>query len=153
MPTSNSILTALSTAIKGITVANGYVTNLASTNVFTRLESLQNLQAIPAAQYPRVFIISDGASYSDLPANRISKEETFTILAVFAPDRNNVNDVAVATQVSNFVDDFELMIGRNRQLGGADTVKILALATDVHIVETESVAMFELSITYRRSLA
>ena len=153
MPTSSSILTALQNAVKGITTANGYVTNLDSDNVFTRLTSLQNLQSVGAIKYPRVFIISDGADYQDLPSNRIVKSESFTVLALFAPDRNNVNDVTMETQVSNFVDDFEMMIGRNKQLGGSDLVQIQALATDVHIVETESVAMFELSITYRRSLA
>lgn len=138
--------------MKTITTANGYLTNLDPANVFTRLTSLDNLQAQQATSYPRVFIISDGADYGDQPANRIVKEERFTVLAVFAPNRNDVNDVAMETQVSRFVDDFEVMIGRNKQMGGSDLVLLQTVATDVQTVESESVAMFEITITYRRAL-
>lgn len=153
MATSSSILLAVANAVKSITTANGYTTNLNPANVTTRLTALDNLQAMPATSYPRVFVISDGAEYQDQPSNRIVKEERFTILAVFAPNRNDGADVALETQVSNFVDDFEVMIGRNKQLGGSDLVQIQTLATDIQTVESEAVAMFEITVIYRRSLS
>lgn len=149
--TAEQILAALVTAVKSLTVANGYVTNLNPDNVFSRLTPLSNMQQ-NAAAYPRVFVISDGADYQDLPSHRIQKEERFTVLAVFAPDRSDIEDIDLETQVAKYVNDFELMIGRNKQMGGSDLVVIQTLATDVQTQETEAVAMFELTINYRRHL-
>lgn len=155
MATSADILLALENAVKTIIPANGYQTTLNPANVFSRLSPLNSLQRKSASSYPRVFIISDGAVYGDLPSHRVMKEEQFTVLGVFAQDKTialPAVDVPLETQVARFVDDFELWLDRNRQCGGSDLVQIISCVTDSETPDTEAIALFEIKVTYKRNL-
>jgi hypothetical protein len=153
MPTSRTIRSALGAAIKTIKVAGGYLQNIPDANVFDGITPYDHTQVKDASAYPRVFIYSDGADYTDLPSSRVQKTELFTVLANFAKAQSQV---AVAptlqTMVDNFIDDFEKMVDRNKQLGGSNFAKLRACADDLGASTTEAVVMFELLIEYRRDL-
>lgn len=151
MATSDSILTAITAAVKTIRISGGYKTDLDPANVFSRLTPLDSLQRNQASSYPRVFVISEGASYSDLPGRRVVKEEQFTVIAVFAQNKENPVDVPLTTQAANFVDDFERWMDLNRQTGGSDLLRLLTCSTDAETPGTEAIAMFEIAVTYKRS--
>lgn len=150
MPTAPTILAGLVAAVKTITVANGYATDLDPNNVFTVLDSLNQQVQPEAAAYPRMFVLSDGADYSGMPSHTILKNEKFTVIGVFAKNETISGDVPLATQVSNFINDFEVMIDRNQQLGGSDLVTIEKCATDIGTSDPEAVCVFEINIQYRR---
>lgn len=151
MPTTSGILSALETGIKQITVVNGYKTDLLSENVFSSLSPLNSLQKLGENAYPRVFIISEGADYQQMPARRIIKDEVFTVLAVFAPNRNDPADVPLETQTLNFIDDFEKWADTHAQIGGCDLLKINSCANDAESAKSEAVVMFEINVTYKRT--
>ena len=152
MATHAQILTALVNAIKSIVPANGYITTVNPANVFTETNLIdQMVQTTPGA-YPRIFAFSDGAMYDDLPSGRIHKKEKFTVLAIFAKDVTNLSDPSLVLQVTNFMEDFESMIHRQKQMGGSDYVKLDTCATDVGTQSPEAVCIFEIEILYKRQL-
>jgi hypothetical protein len=153
MPTSATVQAALVTAVKSITTANGYTTNITPTNVSTTADVLAQGVQLTADKYPRVFVITDGAAYTDRPSHCLIKEEKFTVIAVFAKNVNNLSDVALDTQVQNFVADFEKMIDRNKQLGSSRYVQLDKYATDVGVNDPEAVCVFELTITFEQRFA
>lgn len=150
MATSSTILAALAAAIRTITRLGGYNTEIRSENVFTLLDGINQAVQQTSQGYPRIFCVSDGASYGAMPSHTIVKQESFTVIAVFAKDTSNPSDIELTTQVSNFIDDFEAMIDRNLQLGGSDEVLLQKCATDVGKDSPEGVCVFELVIEYRR---
>lgn len=150
MPTSSSILTALANAVKTITPAQGYQTTVNSANVFTSVDSLNQQVQLTGDKYPRFFVLTDGAVYEGLPTHAFIKHEKFTVIAVFAKDNSAPDAPSLSAQVAAFVDDFERMIDRNSQLGGADLASIDKYATDISVNDPEAVAVFELTIDFRR---
>lgn len=151
MPTSNALLNSVVSAVKTIKLSRGYLTEMPDANIYSRLTPYQSLQQPSAASYPKLHIISEGAEYEDLPSRRITKLEKFVFLAVFAQDTTDPMDVALDIQVANFVDDFERWVDINKQCGGSDIVKLLTCSTDSETPNTEAIAMFEVSIQYKRT--
>jgi hypothetical protein len=151
--TSAQILAALVAAVKTITPAQGYNTTLAPANVISRLDALSQGQQVSAAQYPRVFVISEGSEYQDLPSHRQVKAEQFSIFALFMNSVKNTTAVPLEDQVATFIQDFERMIDRNKQMGGSQFVEIRTCVTDVGSTDPEAICLFEIVVQYENNLA
>jgi len=141
-------------AVQSVTVAAGYNTDINPDNVFDTVDALQGQQQTDAANaYPKVYVFSEGAKYSDLPSYRIHKVETFSVVAVFSAATVLPGQVMdLSNQVSGWIDDLEIMIVSQKQAGGADAWRIAMVADDLGANQTEAVVVAEIHCEYKRNL-
>lgn len=151
MPKASDILSALVAACKTIHPDNQYLTTIDPANVYSRLDAISQMQQVSSQSYPRLFIISEGAQYDDLPSHRLVKAEQFSVFALFANDSADLQAPTLEAQVADFIEDFERMVDRHKQIGGSDFMRITTCVTDVGSAEPEAVCLFEVVVQYKQN--
>ena len=141
MSTVNQIRVALEDAIKTITIANGYSIDIPAAKIYNCWDS--NIVArTKDTDYPKVFVLTEGAMHSDRASGRVEKNLQFSVIFVLK-FLNQLGEQPVRARIETVIDDFELCVHRNKTLGNlVESMEITDYTTDSGMSYPEAIAVF-----------
>lgn len=147
MTTVNQIRTAIEAALKTITVGNGYSFTVPPTNIYDCWNS-EIVARTKDTDYPKLFLLTEGASHQDRASGRVEKELVFSVIVVLKFLKQPL-EVAVRQRIENVIDDVERCIHENKTLGNlVETMELTDYTTDSGMSYPEAVAVFTVKTLY-----